>query len=151
MRQNKGITMISLIVYIIVFTMVIGTVAMITGNFTENTDQVIISSKAPEQYEKLTTYLVNDMESGKIKSVSVEDNLLDITLLSNIHHIYTYRDDSIYYIAINKQKVVEKNLLLCNQVSACSLNKEESKVNISVTINEITYNNAYTIKIADTN
>lgn len=149
MRQNKGITMISLIVYIIVFTMVIGTVAMITGNFTKNTDQVIISSKAPEQYEKLTTYLVNDMESGKIKSVNVESTLIDITLLSNIHHMYTYSNNNIYYIAINEEKTVEKKIVLCEKVSACSFDKNESKVNISVTINEITYNNAYTIKIAD--
>lgn len=151
MRQNKGITLISLIIYIIVFTSVIGTVAMITNYFTKNSEETIISSKAPEQYAKLTSYLVNDMESGKIKDVQIKDgNTLDISLTDDSRRIYIYGNNGLYYILINENNVIEKKIRICKNVTECSFSKDGSNLNISVKINDIVYNNKYSIKIADT-
>lgn len=151
MRQNKGITLISLIIYIIVFTSVIGTVAMITNYFTKNSEQTIISSKAPEQYAKLTSYLVNDMESDKIKNIKIKDqNILDISFIDDLRHLYVYDNSELYYILINKDNVIEKKIRICKNVSECIFSKDESNLNISIKINDITYNNKYTIKISDT-
>lgn len=151
MRQNKGITLISLIIYIIVFTSVIGTVAMITNYFTKNSEQTIISSKAPEQYAELTSYLVKDMESDKIKNIKIKDeNILDISFTDELRHIYVYDNNELYYVLINKDNVVEKKIRICKNVSACSFSKSDSNLNISVKINDIIYNNKYAIKISDT-
>ena len=151
MRQNKGITLISLIIYIIVFTSVIGTVAMITNYFTKNSEETIISSKAPEQYAKLTSYLVNDMESGKIKDVQIKDgNTLDISLTDDSRRIYIYGNNGLYYILINENNVIEKKIRICKNVTECGFSKDGSNLNISVKINDIVYNNKYSIKIADT-
>lgn len=151
MRQNKGITLISLIIYIIVFTSVIGTVAMITNYFTKNSEQTIISSKAPEQYAELTSYLVKDMESDKIKNIRVKaQNILDISFTDELRHIYIYGNNELYYVLINKDDVVEKKIRVCKNVSVCNFSKDDSNLNISIKINNIIYNNKYAIKISDT-
>lgn len=151
MRQNKGITLISLIIYIIVFTSVIGTVAMITNYFTKNSEQTIISSKAPEQYAELTSYLVKDMESDKIKNIRVKaQNVLDISFTDELRHLYIYDNNELYYVLINKDDVVEKKIRVCKNVSVCNFSKDDSNLNISIKINNIIYNNKYAIKISDT-
>lgn len=148
MRQNKGITLISLIIYIIVFTSVIGTTAMITNYFTKNSEETIISSKAPEQYAKFTSYLVKDIESGKVSGVKVkEQNILEISFTDNSRHIYICDNSELYYILINENNAIEKKIRLCKNVSECSFSKEEPNLNISLKINNVTYNNTYKIEI----
>ena len=150
-QNNKGITLISLIVYIIVFTTVIGTVAMITNYFTKNSEQTIISSNGSDEYTVLTSYIVKDVESEEIKDIKIKDEkILDIKFADESRHIYEYDNNNIYYISINKDNIIENKIIICKNTSSCSFAKNESNVSIVVTVNNITYNNKYTIKIADT-
>jgi len=146
MKSNKGITLISLIIYIIVFMIVITTVATISGYFTKNTDDVVISANSSEQYTRLTTYLTNDLNSINYKSINIRGDYIDITFLDNSSHQYVFNNNKIYYISY-KDREIDKELTLCNQVTDYSLaiDEEKSKLKISITIDGITYNNNYSI------
>lgn len=147
MRSNKGITLTSLIIYIIVFTIVIATVASISGYFTKNTDEVVIGADASEQYTRFTTYLTNDINSINFKSIKVGTDYINITFLDKSSHQYIYNNNKIYYIS-EKDGNIDKEITLCDKIDGFSFQYDETnkKLKISITINGISYNNNYSIK-----
>ena len=67
MKSNKGITIITLIIYVIVLTIVIGTASMLMRYFYRNTDETIISKNSTSQYSRFLTYITDDINSRKNK------------------------------------------------------------------------------------
>lgn len=63
MKSNKGMTIISLIVYIIVLSVVIGTSSLLIKYFYNNTEETIISKKTPNQYSRFVAYITDDINS----------------------------------------------------------------------------------------
>ena len=99
----------------------------------------------------MTSYLVKDIESDKIKNIRVKaQNILDISFTDELRHLYIYGNNELYYVLINKDDVVEKKIRVCKNVSVCNFSKDDSNLNISIKINNIIYNNKYAIKISDT-
>ncbi len=63
MKSNKGITMISLIIYVIVLSVVIGTTSMLIKYFYNNTQETVVSKKTANQYSRFIAYLTDDINS----------------------------------------------------------------------------------------
>lgn len=63
MKSNKGITIVSLIIYIIVLTVVVGVVSTLTKYFYRNMDETTISNKTSEQYSRFIAYITDDINS----------------------------------------------------------------------------------------
>ena len=147
MRSNKGITLTSLIIYIIVFTIVIATVSTISGYFMKNTDEVVIGAGASEQYTRFTTYLTNDINSINFKTIKVGTDYINITFLDQSSHQYIYNNSKIYYIS-EKEGNIDKEITICDKIDNYSFEYDasNSKLKISITIDEINYNNNYSIK-----
>lgn len=146
MRSNKGITLTSLIIYVIIFTIVVATMSTISGYFTNNTNEVVITANSTEQYTRLITYLTNDINSINFKSISVLEDHIDITFLDNTSHMYVSNNNKIYYIS-HKDGEIDKKITLCNEVTDYSfvIDEEKSNLKISITIEGITYSNNYSI------
>ena len=66
MKSNRGITLISLIIYVIVLSIVIGTTSMLIKYFYANTEDTVISSKTANQYSRFVAYITDDVNSRKI-------------------------------------------------------------------------------------
>ena len=65
MKANKGITLISLITYVIILSIVIGTSSILIRYFYINTEETVISKKTADQYSRFITYLTDDINSRK--------------------------------------------------------------------------------------
>ena len=65
MKKNKGITIISLIIYIIVLSIVIGITSILIKYFYQNTEETIISKKTANQYSRFVAYITDDINSRK--------------------------------------------------------------------------------------
>ena len=65
MKKNKGITIISLIIYIIVLSVVIGTTSILIRYFYRNTEETVISKKTSDQYSRFVAYITDDTNSRK--------------------------------------------------------------------------------------
>lgn len=63
MKSNKGITIITLTVYIIVLTVVIGTVSMMMRYFYHNSDETVIAKDSANQYTRFLAYITDDINS----------------------------------------------------------------------------------------
>ena len=71
MKSNKGMTIISLIVYIIVLSVVIGTSSLLIKYFYNNTEETIISKKTPNQYSRFVAYITDDINSRENKKCTI--------------------------------------------------------------------------------
>lgn len=148
MRSNKGITLTSLIIYIIVFSIVIGTVSMITGMFTSNFDYAIIESTSHEQYTRFTTYLTDDLNSINLDEVTVKQPLeyIQITFKDGTRHQYVFEERNIYYKSIKEDGNIEKIILLCRETKGYGFYIEDNKLKTHIEMNDnITYRNNYSI------
>lgn len=146
MKSNKGITITSLIIYIIVFTIVIATVSTISGYFIKNTDDIIISTNSSAQHTKFTTYLSDDINSINFSKLEVKQNSININFLDGSSHYYIYNDQKIYYMS-KKESIIDKTVVLCENVTNNNFeyNEDTKKLNISLVIDGIVYQNSYTI------
>lgn len=70
MKSSKGITIISLIIYIIILTFIIGTTSMLIKYFYNNTQETVISKKTADQYSRFIAYLTDDVNSRKNRDSS---------------------------------------------------------------------------------
>ena len=149
MKSDKGITLTSLIIYVIVFTTVIGTVTMITNYLKGNIDEVKISSNTQEQYTRFTTYLTDNLNSVNLYALTTDNDTINIQFTDGDIYRYKYINNKIYYIkevADGVSNVEEKKIVLCNGISDYKFSYENDVLKVSVTINNITYNNSYTVK-----
>ena len=74
MKSNKGITLTSLIVYVIVLLLVIGTISMFTRYFYNNLEEVTISNDSKEQYSRFMAYLTEDINSSNVAQVNCSED-----------------------------------------------------------------------------
>lgn len=65
MKSNNGMTIISLIVYIIILSIVIGTTSILIKYFYSNTEETVVSKKTANQYSRFVAYLTDDINSRK--------------------------------------------------------------------------------------
>ena len=63
MKSNKGITIITLIIYVIALTVVIGTASMLMRYFYRNADETLISKDSTSQYSRFLAYITDDINS----------------------------------------------------------------------------------------
>lgn len=146
MRSNKGITLTSLIIYIIILNIVIGVTAILTTYLSKGIRETQNLSDSPEKYARFTTYLTNDINSSERSDVEVEGKNIIISFNGDKFHEYIYKDNKMYYFVLTQDKV-EKKITLLDGVSNAIFTKSEddSKLHINMTINEKVYINNYSI------
>lgn len=148
MKNNKGITLTSLIIYIIALLFLVGTMSTLTKYFYKNFDNLTIDDNAAKDYGTLNNYLSNDINSGKVENVMTTDDgsVLTIKLDNFVSHRYKFEDNSIFYLEIQNNQV-NKKVSICKKVTSCNFSITNKVINLNLVLNaKNTYNTSYTIK-----
>lgn len=145
MKENKGITLTSLIIYIIVLTTVIGTIAMITKHFKTNVSKTITSNNVSEQYARFTTYITSNLNSQKFQKVKIDNGVLNVFFNDNTINQYIYSNNEIYY-QVTSNNIVSKKITLCTKVTSCKFSYENNVLKTNVVMNDRVFNNSYNVK-----
>lgn len=125
MKQNKGITLISLIITIIAMTIVVSTLAIITNSFYRNINYVEENSKYIGEYNKFNAYFIEDIK----KNMDVQE-ITDNKIVLDDGTVYTYVGESDNSLYRNKVKI-------CSNIVSCKFTKSTITVS-SVQKNIIT-------------
>lgn len=149
LKSNKGITLISLVVYIIVLMIVIALMSGMSRYFYKNVNQITVIETGDEQFTRLLAYLTKDINQNSMTFVKTEtDDDIDYMIFkfeNDIEHQYIYQNQTIYYIDKNK----DKKILLCNNVSSCIMtyNDTSKTIEISININNKAYSKTLKVNI----
>lgn len=151
LKSNKGITLTSLVIYIIGLTVVIAIMTNFTGYFYKNVSDVTIKQSAEEQYSKFLSYITKDNNSEKLANVQVGVNNNDciiFTFTDGSEHQYIVKNGNLYYL--NMEDENEKKLVLCEDVSTSEGNVFKfinEKINIDLFISNTKFSAILSLKI----
>jgi len=109
-RKESGITLISLIIYIITIMVVIGILSTISKYFYSNVSYISEMGKYVSEYNKFNMYFVKDVKNNT-EIYSISDN----EIVFEDGNIYTYSNGAIYR---NKVKI-------CSNIKQCIFKKTE--------------------------
>lgn len=93
-KSQKGITMLSLVIYVACFVIVAGIIGGITYFFYNNTELLNSEAFSSTEYNKLNMYLVNESEEEGNSFVDFDDSSSMITLTFSNGNVYTFDSES---------------------------------------------------------
>ena len=158
MKSNKGVSLISLTIYLIVLTILVGITAGITRYFFRNSNEAETSVEISKQYTRVLEYLIEDVNSGivdyiDVKNDSEEKKNLYFYLNNNTVHQYYWEKSTkkMYYIVYSASDVdfSEKQFNICGEIDDCNFEIDEndkSIFTISATVGNNDYNNKFKIE-----
>ena len=134
-KSNKGITLTSLVIYVIVLMIVIALFSSFSRYFYKNVNQIAIKEENNEQYTRFLAYLTKDINQKDITFVKTGSNDGECYIIfkyeNNIEHQYLYKNKTIYYINTNKIK----KIVLCDNVNSCEFNYDDSTKTLTLNLN----------------
>ena len=103
MKSNRGVTLTSLIIYIIGLVIVIALMANLSGYFFKNLSNVTMKQSVEEQYSNFLSYITKDANSNNLINVQSSLEGKDCIIFQfddETEHQYIVQDENLYFISI---------------------------------------------------
>lgn len=137
LKSNKGITMTSLVVYVIVLTIVIALLSGFSVYFYKNVNLITIKEASDEQFTRFIAYLTKDLNQDDVFFIRTgtnngeSNNYLILKIDGNIEHQYLFENETLYYI----DKIKNKKIALCNNVNLCNFVYDDTNKVLTTNLN----------------
>lgn len=105
MRNEKGITLIALIIYIILMTFVVAGVTAITTSFYGNLNEMDKTSESAVAFSKFNMYFINDIKSENVKIANSGTNYIELSFGNKPAVKYSVQNGTLYR---DKIKICDK-------------------------------------------
>lgn len=142
MRTQRGVTLTSLVIYIIGMVMIISIVSVLTTYFYKNIKNVGADINPIAEYTKFNSYFTNETNTENIK-------ILEVSNEGNQHYIVFDNGTQYTFVPENKG-IYRNNVKVCQGVTACifttGLENGNDTVKVKMMIEEKDYTNKYTLK-----
>lgn len=145
MKNNTGITLISLLLYVIGMTIVVGTIATLTSYFYKNINVGDIEDTTT-QYTKFSSIFsedINKKNNSVIDSKTIEENGTKVSyIIFSSGNQYTFKSEN--------KSIYKNNIKICDNVEDCDFSywfvdsKYSVKVNFKTKKLNMTGDNAVT-------
>lgn len=138
MKSNRGITLTSLVIYVIGLVIVIVVMGNFTGFFYKNLEYTTMSQNSNEQYSRFLSYITKDANSDNLIYVQSGVQNVDCVIFrfsDGTEHQYITKNEKMYYI--NSQSDKNEKILLCEKVTTSSenvFNYTDKTLNINLDI-----------------
>ena len=120
MKQEKGITLISLIIYIILLMVVTSMLAIVSDMFFANTQYITESGKYISEFNKFNMYFIEDVKNNKDTYQITENEVI-------------FEDGTKYtYVSGTDNGIYRNKVKICSNIENCIFSKEE-KVEENIT------------------
>lgn len=131
MKGQRGVTLTSLTIYIIVSAILLGTLAFININFMSELGELTNSSKYTNEMTKFYSYFIKDVKTAK-RVLSFSDNTIKFD--NGIQYEIRYRsnneaDENQTY---NIYEIYRNNILITDKFSGVFLNYDNEEESIKV-------------------
>lgn len=112
MKSEKGITLISITIYIIAMTVVVSVMAVVSTYFYKNVNS-LTDIDALEQYTKFNSYFTDEINNANIK-------IIDVKIEEN-GNSYIIFDNDVQYSFIKANKGIYRNKVkICENIDNCT-------------------------------
>lgn len=126
LKKEKGITLISLIVYVIALTMLVAVIANVSRSFYKNMSEFSDSDSIELKFTQLNTFFLREINSS--------DTYISLCTGSNIRFSdgtqYLYKEGAVYY------QTNDKNIKICDGIKNCTFQHNGATGVVSVNISD---------------
>ena len=98
MKKSNGVTMVSLIIYVVVMTIVLGVMSSIITSFYKNTDTVQGNVQEIVEFNKFNSYFLKEVKSNNNEVDHVSEN--NTYILFKTGNSFSISNNKIYYNSI---------------------------------------------------
>jgi len=146
MKNERGVTLTSLMVYIVAMALIIITIMNITRYFNKNVEYVEDKTKYGQEYLKFTEEITKEINTtgnivlkcGEEKNLETDNVEQKYIIFSKTYNQYTFKGNAIYK---NKSKIAE-NIKECT--FTCEENNNVITIKLTMEDDKI-YNNTYKV------
>lgn len=142
MINSKGITMISLIIYVIVITFILSGITAITTSFYKNVNEVDKGSESAVSFSKFNMYFLNDIKEEKAKIIDVTPDGRSIA----ISFIRDGKQQSVTY-KLSSESLYRNQVKICDKVKDMKIDAVPNGKAIIVYMNISDYEKTTTYKV----
>lgn len=135
MKNEKGITLVALILYIVVFSTVLTLLTLLTTNIYGNLDKINTNSVSSAEFNKFNVNFIKDVKASNKVDITTTNNDVKILLTNGANYNYVKDEKSIYR---NKVKIAQ-NIFQFQADSLIENNKNIVKVTIGTGKNDIDF------------
>ena len=134
MKSERGVTITSILIYVIALTVIVIIIGRIVTYFYKNINLYTEENQGLSKYIKINSYITDEINTEGNAVESFSDNYIKFSITQNQ---YTFQNGNIYF---NKAKI-------CTDVENCIFSYDEQNeiISMEITINGKIYNNTYTI------
>lgn len=139
MKSQKGITLISLTIYIIVMVIVVTVVALISNYMFKNMNSVSEAIDPLTEYIRFNSFFTDEVNTTGIKILDCQNDY--ILFDNNVQYTFVAENEAIY---LNKAKIA-KNVTNCK--FSITENDGKKQINVQITLDDNeTKSTTYTLK-----
>lgn len=131
MKSEKGITLTSLVIYIIIFSAVLALVGSLTNFINGNIKNLNADSISSEEFNKFNTYFVKDIKESKKVVAEEATDKTEITFDNGSKYTYVKSENAIYKEAVK----IARNIIKFNATVKEENNKKLIDIEISTGTN----------------
>ena len=135
MKNNKGITLTSLIIYIIGMMIILATIATLTSFFRKNikVDKITTDTTQFTKFSSIFSDEINNKNNTIIECKTVrEDNYKTSYIIFSSGNQYTFMEKS--------NAIYKNNFKICEQVNDCDFSYNYVNSKYQITVNFVTNN-----------
>ena len=123
MKSQKGITLTALVIYIMVATIVIATMAIVSSFFFSNINLVRDQEQYAVEFNKFNMFFVNDIKNNKTAQVQI--------------HQITFEDGTIYEYNAEEQSVYRNDIKVAELVQELTFTSDTYQVENTTTVKNL--------------
>ena len=123
MKSQKGITLTSLTIYILLVLVIVGIIATITASFRDNINDMNSEGVNHSEIDKFSVYFLREVKRQENSVITVSDT----EIVFNTGNKYTFKENSIY---LNDNIQIAENIEKCAFMKRIENNKEIIQVKI---------------------
>ncbi|MCI9087660.1 MAG: hypothetical protein HFJ32_03795 [Clostridia bacterium] len=114
MKSEKGITLTSLIIYVVITTIAITAIAAFSSFFVSNMNEVKEQEKYAPEFNKFSMFFIGDVKNNKIAEVTTNQ--------------VTFEDGTVYQYRQNEKAVYRNSTKITEKVDSFSFSSTEEQV-----------------------
>ena len=131
MKDEKGITLLSLVIYILLSTIIIAVIALMSSNFFSNVDVIVNQDKYAVEFNKFNMFFINDVKSNTEATVEpTKITFKDNGAVYELKGTDMYRNDTIIANQIQSVKFSEDTYTVPNTL--IDVKKKIIKVQLTI-------------------
>lgn len=124
MQTEKGVTLISVTIYIIVMLIIVTVIAVLTSYFYQNVDINSVSEDFNQQYTKFNSYFTEEVnrKGNKILDIIEPEEITDENM-----QVYIVFSSGNQYTFIPEQGIYMNNVKIAENIIACTFDRNENE------------------------